>query len=587
MTRLTRLILLYLTAFAIGAIPGVLAVGVLGQYAQWRTVSELNTASQMALRRAQVAVRTGVQALEDLHADGAVNCGVTSRRILAEYVERISWIDRVGIVDRDGTLLCSDHKRGEQTRGYLGPQIDSDPDVVLAIYEDEGLGTRSLVSTYRITQDIRLFTRIRQEFVAIDALSSNYRGIRSSGVFIGNEVWYSNGGDERLLSARRNPVNMEVADLQADSLPITSFAAVSEEDVTALYRGVRNTLIYISLALSGVLIFGATYLSRSIEPTFTEIARKAMKQGKIKPRLIPIIDYRSKKILGAEVVPEWKEGEQKFGDFDEWSFLATRSGIGHEISYHILQTALRQFGKLFHEHPEMKIGFSLLSADPRPHDFADFVKKLFDRSNVKISQALLYVNHARSITEVAPLIISIKYLQSKGMGVIIDNVANNPGALYSIQSLTPDRVAIDARLIRDVDPRTQGKSLVAAIVELAAGLGLGIIAKGVQNEDQAEFLGTIGIAALQGEIFGPPMSVKFFRQLVDTVGTVILEEQTKDDEDFESKLTPLDDDGGAKSENEPVDDSPEGLLKSVISQSLEEEDPEEPEEPDDENAQAA
>lgn len=576
MTRLTRLILLYLAALAAGSVPGVLAIGILTQYSEWRTGVELNMAGQMALKRAEVSVRAALETLDGLSQEGAVDCGVRSRRLMSREVEKNSWIDRAGIVDRFGTLICSDHLTGEQTRGYLGPQIDTDPDVVLAIYDEEDLGTRSLIATYRISATHRLFTRIRQEIVAVDALPASYLGIRTSGVFVGNEIWYSNGGDEPLIAARRNPVNMEVSDLKAGSLPLTSFVAVSEDDVSALYQGFNNTVIYLSLALSALLLFGASYVSRRIEPTFQEIARTAMKKGKIKPRLIPIIDYRSKKILGAEVVPEWKEGEATYGNLEEWSFEATRSGIGHEVSYYILQKALRQFGDLFNEHPEMKIGFSILCADPRPHDFADFVKKLFARSDVKISQALLFVNHARSISEVAPLIISLKYLQAKGMGIVIDNVANNPGSLNAIQQLSPDRIAIDERLIRNINPRVQGKSLVAAIVEMAAGLGMGIIAKGIQNEEQAEFLGTIGIAALQGPIFGPPMSVKYFRQLVETVGTVDIVEP---EDNFESQLTPLEEN---PPEQEEKNDEPDGLLASVIAQSVAEDD-----EPDSEAADEA
>ena len=78
-----------------------------------------------------------------------------------------------------------------------------------------------------------------------------------------------------------------------------------------------------------------------------------------------------------------------------------------------------------------------------------------------------------------------------------------------------DQVKIDQSFVRDVTTDSSDAAIVRATLSISVALGLQVIAEGVETEAQFEFLKSNGCLGYQGYLFGKPMPIEEWKQLLD------------------------------------------------------------------------
>ncbi|MEO1680633.1 MAG: bifunctional diguanylate cyclase/phosphodiesterase [Pseudomonadota bacterium] len=95
-------------------------------------------------------------------------------------------------------------------------------------------------------------------------------------------------------------------------------------------------------------------------------------------------------------------------------------------------------------------------------------------------------------------------LREMGIGIEIDDFGSGHASILGITRMKPDWVKIDAALVRNVTEADSDRTLVRAIVEMATAFDIAVMAEGVETEDQARLLCSMGCAGLQGYHIGRP-----------------------------------------------------------------------------------
>jgi EAL domain-containing protein (putative c-di-GMP-specific phosphodiesterase class I) len=85
-----------------------------------------------------------------------------------------------------------------------------------------------------------------------------------------------------------------------------------------------------------------------------------------------------------------------------------------------------------------------------------------------------------------------------------------------------DRVKLDSSLIKDVDTSESARTIVAAIIHLIHGLGLEVVAEGVENEAQIDVLRAVGCDIFQGHAFSEAMEERSFSAWIAKRGAAVL-----------------------------------------------------------------
>ena len=107
-------------------------------------------------------------------------------------------------------------------------------------------------------------------------------------------------------------------------------------------------------------------------------------------------------------------------------------------------------------------------------------------------------------------------LRGGGLRVAIDDFGTGYSSLAYLKALPLDYLKIDKRLVQDIGGSTRDRIVVRSVIDMARSLGLGVIAEGVETEEQLSLLAQEGCTLYQGFLCAPPLDTDALLALVGT-----------------------------------------------------------------------
>jgi len=242
----------------------------------------------------------------------------------------------------------------------------------------------------------------------------------------------------------------------------------------------------------------------------------ALAAGELSAVFQPVLDLRSGKVAAVEMLARWHS--PTIGDVSPEHFvlIAEASGMIGQFDRWLLREALatlRWLEAAGFSRLRIAVNISPLNlADP---DFAGFMEELLDggdavepgRLEVEITEAAI----AEGDRVVMDTLVRLRGL---GLSLTIDDFGVGHSSLARLRDLPVDRLKIDRSFVRDSDHR-QGEQMITGIIGLAHGLGLELVAEGIETEAQRQLLAELGCEFLQGYLISRPLS---WRGLLDFLG---------------------------------------------------------------------
>jgi EAL domain-containing protein (putative c-di-GMP-specific phosphodiesterase class I) len=106
-------------------------------------------------------------------------------------------------------------------------------------------------------------------------------------------------------------------------------------------------------------------------------------------------------------------------------------------------------------------------------------------------------------------------LHELGLGLVLDDFGTGYSSLSYLQRFPVTRLKVDRSFIVDLATNRDDAALTSAIIAMAHGLRLGVVAESVENEEQVALLRELGCDELQGYLLGRPMSSEAFEHFLD------------------------------------------------------------------------
>ncbi len=239
------------------------------------------------------------------------------------------------------------------------------------------------------------------------------------------------------------------------------------------------------------------------------LARKlgtALDHGELRLHYQPEVDLLTNTIVGVEALVRWQHPTEGLLPAATFIDIAEESGLIVPIGAWVLEEALRQ-SRLW---PPTTDGGSIvtrinLSANQLTQDdFAKEVSEMFDRAGVSPSTVSFELTESTLIETGVAAMDNIHALRALGINFAIDDFGTGYSSFTYLKQIPADVLKIDLSFVRGLITDERDRHIVASIVRLAHDLGFGVVAEGVEVEEQAEILRSLGCRRAQGYLWGRP-----------------------------------------------------------------------------------
>lgn len=249
---------------------------------------------------------------------------------------------------------------------------------------------------------------------------------------------------------------------------------------------------------------------------FEQDLRQAMAGGELRLCYQPLIDAADGRVFGAEALMRWSSSAR--GAVSPALFIPVVESIGlaDEVGLWALNAAIREASGW----RAKGLGDLRVAVNVSGHQLKrDDLPTLIDRTLRRHAQpaGLLEIELTESVAVVdcdraARLLTAIRAL---GVAVAIDDFGTGFSSLSSLRKLTFDKIKIDREFVADVDRRKDSQAICQSIIALARGLGIRVLAEGVERREEYVWLRQHGCDRFQGFYFSPPLEASTFAAFVE------------------------------------------------------------------------
>ncbi|MDX1560401.1 MAG: EAL domain-containing protein [Marinobacter sp.] len=244
---------------------------------------------------------------------------------------------------------------------------------------------------------------------------------------------------------------------------------------------------------------------------------EALRENQLNVYYQPIIDLRNGTISGAEALLRWNHPRK--GLLTPASFLSVteQSGITNSINTYVMDQAVT----CSHRWRNMNDEAFPININESPASF--FTRTLVDQWRGRLAASDL--DGSRITMELTPA--SLNNIRASGLNpfqsfaltglrlhLSIDEFGIEPFSLFAIQEFKMDSVKIDRELIKNAGQGGDADRILEAIVAMAHAIDVQVVAVGVENDEQFQFLSSAGCDHAQGFLFSEPLNQENFEELL-------------------------------------------------------------------------
>jgi len=266
---------------------------------------------------------------------------------------------------------------------------------------------------------------------------------------------------------------------------------------------------------NAVCFYHITMQQQADERLFLEKElRRALKQNDFTLVYQPQLD-KDGNVHSAEALIRWQHAEKGVISPAQFIPLAEETGLIIEIGEWVLNQAcqhLRQWSErgILLDHVAVNVSARQFS---QAH-FVESVRRAIKRSGIPASALFIELTEGILLKNIHETVEKMRALKEIGVKISIDDFGTGYSSLAYLKSLPLDQLKIDQSFVRDILIDPNDAVIVETIIHMANNLQLEIVAEGVEDKGQKEFLEARGCEIFQGYYFSKPLPVEAFTQYI-------------------------------------------------------------------------
>jgi EAL domain-containing protein (putative c-di-GMP-specific phosphodiesterase class I) len=232
----------------------------------------------------------------------------------------------------------------------------------------------------------------------------------------------------------------------------------------------------------------------------------------------PIVDLNSGQICGLEALARWPKDRPEV-DPSDFILLAEETGVIGALGNQVMRNALATFAGWRRDglvSDDVSISVNLSGRQLVDPGLADQVQSAIDAADLPTQALRLEITESTLIKEVDRSQHVFAQVCGTGVGLHLDDFGTGYSSLSALHQFPVDALKIDRSFVATMSEERGGDVIVRSTVALAHGLGLRVIAEGIEGADQLRQLRTLGCEFGQGFLFSPALASGEMRTLLES-----------------------------------------------------------------------
>lgn len=244
---------------------------------------------------------------------------------------------------------------------------------------------------------------------------------------------------------------------------------------------------------------------------------RGLERGEFELYLQPRVAARDGAIVGYEALVRWKHPERGMVQPGDFIPVAEVSGKIIDLGEWVLAEACR-LAAGFPDHLHISVNVSPVQF--RHPQFLERVEANLAASGVSPHQLELEITESVLIDDDERARLILGHLKMLGLRIALDDFGTGYSSLSYLSRYPFDVIKIDRSFVSALGTEDTADAIVRTIIDLGSGLGMRVVAEGVETVEQARYLSAAGCDELQGYLLGRPLPVgEVASAVVDTVVT--------------------------------------------------------------------
>jgi diguanylate cyclase (GGDEF)-like protein len=237
----------------------------------------------------------------------------------------------------------------------------------------------------------------------------------------------------------------------------------------------------------------------------------AISRGELSLAYQPQKRLTTGEILGFEALLRWHHRER--GNISPSTFIpiAEECGLIRQIGEWVLRAACREAATW--ERP-LVVAVNVSAVQLHSAQFAQLVHEVLLQTGLGAHRLELEITETALVRDKNRALATLRQLKNLGVRIAMDDFGTGYSSLSNLRAFPFDKIKIDGSFVRSVDSNQEAATIVRAVLGLGRGLGLPVLAEGVETAGELAFLAAESCMQGQGYFIGRPGSIETYRELV-------------------------------------------------------------------------
>lgn len=239
--------------------------------------------------------------------------------------------------------------------------------------------------------------------------------------------------------------------------------------------------------------------------------RHAISREQLQLHFQPVVDLGKRRLVGAEALLRWHHPEAGSIPPSRFVPILEEAGLTDEIGMWTLNAACREARNWQRQGlTGLKVAVNLSATQLHDRGLKQMIARTLERHKLHAKSLELELTETAATEDAERTFALFGELRAMGISLAIDDFGSGYSSLSYVKNLPFDKLKIDREFVVKVHERRDSQAICRSLIELCRGLGIKLLAEGVETEEEVRLLRSFGCTLFQGYYFARPLPAEEF-----------------------------------------------------------------------------